>query len=151
MASWTTNIIQTSLKSCKRSFLGNYRTTLLGTIFGKLYGFALEKNNKSMNIIETRQMIGQACFREDRSICGPHSYYVCYNWTRNVCKSMPLFLFYWLQKDFDTFHITSFECPRQLGISSHLQQSIKAKYTTIYAKNTNQRWQTWQSHVWHQC
>ena len=42
-ASWTINIIQMIFKSDERSSLGNYRTIMLGTIFGKLYGSVLEK------------------------------------------------------------------------------------------------------------
>ena len=42
-ASWIINIIQMIFKSSERRCPGNYRTIMLGTIFGMLYGFVLEK------------------------------------------------------------------------------------------------------------
>ena len=42
LASWTTNIIQMISKSSQRNSLGNYRTAMLGIIFGKLYDSVLE-------------------------------------------------------------------------------------------------------------
>ena len=44
-ASWTINIIQMIFKSSERAPLGNYRTIMLETIFGKLYRSNLEKNS----------------------------------------------------------------------------------------------------------
>ena len=41
-ASWNTNITQMIVESNERNSM-NYRTTMLNTISGKLYGFALEK------------------------------------------------------------------------------------------------------------
>ena len=43
LASWTANIIQMIFKSGERNSLKNYRIIMLNTIFGKLYGFTLEK------------------------------------------------------------------------------------------------------------
>ena len=51
--SWTINIIQMIFKSRERCSPGNYRTIMLGTIFGKLYGSVLEEEkNESMGGIE---------------------------------------------------------------------------------------------------
>ena len=41
-ASWTINMIQLIFKFGERLCLGNYKTVMLGTLFGKLYGYALE-------------------------------------------------------------------------------------------------------------
>ena len=44
--SWTINTIQLIFKSGERHSPGTYRTIMLGTIFGKLYGYVLEKEKK---------------------------------------------------------------------------------------------------------
>ena len=43
-ATWTINNIQMIFKYDEKHSLGNYRTNMLGTYFGKLYGSVLEKN-----------------------------------------------------------------------------------------------------------
>ena len=40
--SWITNIIQMNFKSSWRNSLATYRAVMLGTIFAKLYGSALD-------------------------------------------------------------------------------------------------------------
>ena len=43
LASWTIKIIQMVFKYGERHSSGSYMTIMLRTIFGKLYGFVLEK------------------------------------------------------------------------------------------------------------
>ena len=65
-ASWT-NIIQMIFKFGERCSPGNYRTIMLGTIFGKIYGIVLEKTISRWGKFKGVRVRGQVGFKEDRS------------------------------------------------------------------------------------
>ena len=123
--SWTTNIIQMIFKSGERNSMGNYRTIMLGTIFGKLYGSDLEKIINRWAELKGVRPRGQASFREGRSTLD-HILTLRTLIEKEIFEGRCLYsCFVDFKKAFDTVPRDKlWERLRRLGVPLHLQQAV---------------------------
>ena len=114
-----------------------YMTIILGTIFGKLCGFVLEKIIRWWAELKGVRATWQACFRKGKSTLD-------HILTSRTLIEQEVFVGRCLilgllilkkKKTFDTILCDKlWECLQWLGVAPHLQQVVKAMYTVVYAK-----------------
>ena len=83
---------------------------------------------------------------------GPHPYTTYFNQTRDICRSMSLFLLCRFQKSFWHSDVwQALETPPKIRDITSFPTSCKNHVHHNLRKSLNKWWHTWCSNVWHRC
>lgn len=138
---------------------------MLGTIFGKLYGFVLERNkilrikkqkktNSQWAKLKGIKAWGQASFQKGIFTFDPHSYITYFNQTRSICKSESLFILFFVNFSRSFWQGSTWQALGMLVTFRRTITFITRCQCNVHhnlSKNSNQHRYTWWRNVWHVC